>query len=172
MDASLKKHSGEKGQALFEFLIFLPFTFVMLTIFITMGNSINGAINQQKITRGYFYYDLKNNSMAPTAKRLLSWSETSHLNRISMNMIGWKLMSDASGRYPVSACYKLNPLIAANSDETCADSTEAKGAENPSSYVRIYTVYGMCSTPYQIMDTGGIRVDNEAWQSCMLKKGQ
>lgn len=161
--------SNSKGQALFEFLIFLPFTFILITVFITMGNSINGAINQQKITRGYFYYDLKNNSMAPNSKRVLRWYTSAGLSRTSVSVLGWKVKNDASGLYPVSSCYRVNPMLTGSTDETCEDTTSIKGDDTPSAFVRIYTVYGICATPYQYLDDGKVRYDVDAWGACALK---
>lgn len=170
MDAKKKTHSlNEKGQALFEFIIFLPFTFILVTVFITMGNSINGAINQQKITRSYFYYELKNNSFAPNSKRVLRWYNSAGLSRTSMAVIGWKLKNDASNLYPVSSCYRLNPFLTGETTETCEDSSSVKGNEDPSAFVRIFTVYGICATPYQFLDSGQVRQDWEAWPACALK---
>ena len=48
----------QQGQALVEFIIFLPFMLMMYTVVITLGDAINGSINQQKATRAYFYYRL------------------------------------------------------------------------------------------------------------------
>lgn len=163
-----KFNVDDRGQALFEFLIFLPFTFIMITVFITMGNSINGAINQQKIVRGYFYYDTKNNSFSPSSKRILQWNGVGR-SRVSMYALGWKYKSDSTGLYPVSSCYRLNPLLTGSIDESCEDTTNVKGADTPSAFVRIYTVYGVCATPYQVRDDGQIRQDNEAWPDCALR---
>ncbi len=161
--------SNQKGQALFEFLIFLPFTFIMITVFITMGNSINGAITQQKLLRGYFYYDNKNNSLAPNSSRIYRWKNSAGLTRVGMNVLGWKFKSDSSGLYPISSCYRLNPLLTGQIDETCEDTSSVKGPDTPSAFVRIYTVYGFCGTPYQVLEDGRIRYDSEAWAACALK---
>jgi len=169
MVAKKEKILTSKGQALFEFLIFLPFTFIMVTVFITMGNSINGAINQQKILRGYFYYDVKNNSFLPSSNRVYRLKAQKGISRPSMYALGWQLKSDATGSFPISTCYRLNPFLTGTTDETCEDTSSIKGADSPSAFVRIYTVYGLCATPYQSLDDGHVRYDNESWAACALR---
>ena len=59
MAAKLSKQERARGQALFEFIVFLPFLLFMLTIMFTVGNAINGSINQQKAVRRYFFTSTK-----------------------------------------------------------------------------------------------------------------
>ena len=60
----------EEGQALFEFVVFLPFLLFILVLMFTLGNAINGSINQQKAARRYFFYLNKGNSTLPNASNL------------------------------------------------------------------------------------------------------
>lgn len=130
-----KKILNEDGQALFEFIFFLPIMITLLVLLLKIGNSINGAINQQKISRAYFFSKIKNNSMVP----LVSEGHQ-QFDSIGMTYIGWakELKND---QFPVQPCYKLNlPATgSANSEGECkeysGDSTE---------YIRVGTVFGLC----------------------------
>ena len=155
---------NKKGQALFEFLIFLPFTFMMVTVFFTMGNSINASINQQKVVRGYYYYDLKNNTMAPTVKVMQGWNSASGLTLFSSYALGWseRAINKVS---PVAACYKANSLLMGNTSETCEEPT---GSSESTSFIRLYTVYGLCLTPFQ-MDGSVISYTDRNWGFCGIK---
>ena len=66
------KRMNKKGQAMFEFVIFLPFVIVLFKMFLNIGGAINGSINQQKTLRGYFYHTLRGSSYFPSLKTLNS----------------------------------------------------------------------------------------------------
>ena len=96
----------EKGQALIEFIIFLPFMLMMFMIVLTLGNAINGSINQQKAVRGYFYYRLQNNSQI-TRRNVPSIG-----TMMGHYMVGWA--DYIEGNAPVAPCYKLKMPFSAN----------------------------------------------------------
>ena len=139
--------AAERGQAIFEFIVFLPFLLFMFVIMTTIGNSINASINQQKVTRRYFYFLLKGNSTAPNRGILEKW-EGDGLTYAGMSYVGF--WERRLGGEPVAPCFKLNTLFSGGMSETC---------ENPSSgsksrFVRTFTTYGICGETYGI-DGGG-----------------
>lgn len=135
----MKRNSQQDGQALIELIIFLP---LMLTLYSVIGgfaSSINGSINQQKITRAYFYYRIQNNSTVPGPK-LGSWDKW---KKFGMFYIGWKdyFQGDAS---PVMPCYKVSiPFKEAEKDKCEEAYTKAQTL-----WVRVGTVYGICGATY------------------------
>ena len=60
MAVSKIKLLDNKGQAVFETMMFLPVLLFFVVYMTRTGNAINASINQQKATRGYTYYLLKN----------------------------------------------------------------------------------------------------------------
>jgi hypothetical protein len=57
-----RKKLDQRGQALIELIIFLPLIFTLYGLIGGFANAINGSINQQKITRSYFYFRAQNSS--------------------------------------------------------------------------------------------------------------
>ena len=105
----------EKGQAIFELLIFLPLLIFLFIVMVTIGNSINVSINQQKVTRRYFYYLLKGNSTAPTQEDLETWRNAG-LRHVGFSALGFRSKGDVDSFAP---CLKLPTLFAKKSEETC-----------------------------------------------------
>ncbi|MBT3235456.1 MAG: hypothetical protein HN353_05870 [Bdellovibrionales bacterium] len=139
--------TSESGQAIFEMIVFLPFFVILLSVMLTVGSSINGSINQEKATRGYFFYLAKGNSNFPGPKSL---SEMSALSSVGTFSIGWQDYSE--GKLPVSSCYKLNALISKNSGETCQ--TPEAGSDI-TRFVRLYTVFGICTSLFRRLTSSG-----------------
>lgn len=131
----------QKGQALIELIIFLP---LMITIYSVIGgfaSSINGSINQQKITRAYFYYRVQNNSTipGPTAN-----TQFDQWKQFGMFFIGWRDYFKDGSTAPVMPCYKISiPFKEAPSDK-CED----KYTDPKTLWVRVGTVYGICGQTY------------------------
>jgi len=134
-----KKHKQD-GQALIEFVLFLPFMIMMYMAILNIGNAINGSINQQKITRGYFYYRISNNSTIPRPRRQddepsVRWQS------FGMQILGWA--DGFEGNSPLSPCFKFN-LPFDDEDEECEDNY----SETRSQFIRTETVYGVCGATY------------------------
>jgi hypothetical protein len=129
---------AEKGQALIEFIIFLPFMLMMYTVVASLGDAIYGSINQQKVTRAYFYYRLQNNSQISKQQR--SGGNLTNQNWVQFGhyFIGWSdyLQGDA----PYAPCYRLNLPFAAGAGDTC-DQTYSNLTTQ---FIRVATVYGLC----------------------------
>lgn len=136
-----KLKSDQKGQALIELIVFLPLMFTLYSVISGFAGSINGSINQQKITRAYFYYRAQNNSTIPKPDEdqvYKSWG------RFGMFYIGWKDYFKNQVT-PVMPCYRVSiPLKAAPSD-----ACESTYTDDSTLYVRVGTVYGICGATFR-----------------------
>ncbi len=136
-----KLMKDQKGQALIELIIFLPLIFTLYGLVGGYANAINGSINQQKVTRGYFYFRAQNSSTMPKpsgAQNYQSWS------RFGMFFIGWTDEPIQGNAQPLAPCYQISfPVQAAGSD-ICENSYAAPTTQ----YIRVGTVYGTCGNTY------------------------
>lgn len=138
---------NQKGQAVLEFMVFLPFILMMYSLTMSLGNSINASINQQKVTRGYFYYRMAGDSTAPQPRR----GNEGFLNNmrvIGMSVRGW--MKRLVSNNPEAPCYKFNLLLGEDSDDIC----EEAYSEPSTQFIRVGTVYGICGATYARNQTG------------------
>lgn len=139
----------EDGQGLIEFFLFLPFILMMYSICLSLASSINASINQQKVTRGYFYYKMSNNSMDPGPRRdgnvpEATWTDYS----IAVNIWGENFLS---GTDKVKAtCFKFEVPLG----NTEGDSCESAYGEKTTQYIRVSTAYGICGATYH--SEGGV----------------
>lgn len=134
---------NEEGQSVIEFVIFLPFLLMMYTATMSIANAINGSLNQQKVTRAYFYYTLQNNSTFPRPYRDGGSQPYNYWTQFGMQIMGWteKLVNEE----PVMTCYKFKiPLGTAK-----GDSCEKSYRTTTTQYIRVGTVYGACGTTYK-----------------------
>ena len=143
------RRNNQKGQALIELIIFLPLMFMFYSMISGFANAINGSINQQKVTRGYFYYRIQNNSTIPKPDKDRTYS---NWKNFGMFFIGWKDFFETgdgeSGR-PVAPCYRITVPLAANSDDKC----ETKYTSTSTQYIRVQTAYGVCGATYERHDS-------------------
>lgn len=137
---------NEEGQAVFELILFMPFFIFFTTVMFTVGNAINASINQQKVTRRYFYYLAKGNSRIPDIEDLQRWNDGG-LSAVGMSGLGWRERQEggANGN-PVANCYKFNTIFANDYDEDCE---EPDVNEGKTQFIRIYTYYGICGLNYR-----------------------
>lgn len=160
----------EKGQALFELIIFLPLMIFLLTIIFTVGNSINASINQEKAARRYFYYLAKGNARLPDSADLKG-AFSSNVQVISMSSVAWREKQDSAGGAKdksFASCYKINTLFTNDSDDEC---DKPSVDEKKTQFIRIYTAYGICGEDY-VMDTA-VRTyyrNAENPQTCGIQK--
>ncbi|OUR93107.1 hypothetical protein A9Q84_21635 [Halobacteriovorax marinus] len=139
---------NENGQAIFEFVVFLPFIIFLFTVLVNLSNSINGSINQQKALRGYFYRILEHDSKAPN-RIDIDYLSSQGRNIIAPVSLGWakKRVGDAQS---FGTCYKFLSLFG-SSDEECEESLSG---ENSSNFVKVFTFYGVCGSTY-LKSSGG-----------------
>ncbi|MAW07089.1 MAG: hypothetical protein CME61_02280 [Halobacteriovoraceae bacterium] len=131
---------NKKGQAMFEFVIFLPFVIVLFKMFLNIGGAINGSINQQKTLRGYFYHTLRGSSYFPSLKTLDSSWKT--FSEAGFYAIGFSetLIDDK----PISPCYKIEPFFGPDVDK-CLE----RPKNNKSQFIKPKTMYGLCGAHYR-----------------------
>lgn len=136
------ENNKEKGQALIELIIFLPFMFIVYGIITGFANAIFGSINQQKVTRSYFYYRVQNNSTIPRRPDpSVRWT------KYGTYFIGWreKLIDDE----PLYPCYKITiPLADPDDTDGCEGTYTPKGDRPSTQFMRVGTVYGFCGATY------------------------
>ncbi|MDC1173762.1 hypothetical protein OAT67_00070 [Bacteriovoracaceae bacterium] len=139
-------YENEEGQAVFELILFMPFFIFFITIMFTVGNAINSSINQQKVTRRYYYYLSKNNSRYPSYEDLVIWNNGG-LNAVGMSGLGWREKQEGgSTGNPISNCYKFNTIFANDYDEECDEPDVNDGATQ---FIRVFTYYGICGMNYR-----------------------
>ena len=147
------KFKNQKGQALVEFMLFLPFMLMLYATISSIGNALNGSINQQKITRSYFYYRAQNNSMLPKP-----YQSNSDWKLYGMSINGWLENFSGGGTgdggEPLAPCYKFDLPLGDTADDECEESY----ASNTTQYIRVGTVYGVCGTTYSNEDGGTVRL--------------
>lgn len=161
----MKKILNEKGQALIEFLLFLPFMLMMYSLVLSIGNAINGSINQNKVTRSYFYYRLQNNSMAPTPRRQGGATFPSDWNTFGMAFVGWMEQFEGgqdTGK-PEAPCYRLRLPLGNSSTDKCAETY----SEETTQFIRVMTVFGVCGATYRNINGLAVRLPNQDMQGIM-----
>lgn len=136
----------ENGQALIEFVLFLPFMLMTYSIIMNVSNAINASLNQQKVTRAYFYYRMQNNSTIPKPRRggdqpYMNWST------FGMQIVGWA--KELEQNKPVAACFKFNIPLGKTEGDKCNQGY----SKTTTQYIRVGTVYGVCGATY--MNSGG-----------------
>ena len=136
----MEKKQSESGQALIELIIFLPLIVSLYAVIAGFASSINGSINQQKVTRAYFYYRVQNNSTipGPSTSEFLAWK------KFGLFYIGWKERFSGGGETPEMPCYKVNIPFKSTPTDTCE---QPYSVEN-TIWVRVGTVYGICGATY------------------------
>lgn len=140
---------NEKGQAIFEFVIFLPFLIFIYTAFVNISSSINGSINQQKATRGYLYRILLQDSKAPNRNNL-EYLSSQGRNVIGMSSVGWRVKSKGDTQ-SYGACYKFLSLFGSGEGEECDD---LRVGELQSNFIKVFTFYGVCANTYMRSKNG------------------
>lgn len=147
MHAPLK---NQKGQALFELIIFIPFLVFLYTIYATAGNSISASINQQKSVRGYYYSLMRGNSYINTLSDLEEYSRN-NVGMVGFSAVGWREKGEKAGRNAFGPCFKFSSLLKGSSSREDCDSpdreTDNRG-NGISHFIRVFTFYGVCGPVY------------------------
>ena len=110
---------------------------------VNISNAINASINQQRITRGYYYNIVQNDSKLPTLNILQSVINEG-VERVGMFALGWR--QKAESELQLAPCYKLLPLSNDIEEEEC--SPGRKDGQPTTQFVRVKTTFGVCSTSY------------------------
>lgn len=134
---------NEEGQAFFEFFIFLPLLTVVYLLCASVGDAINTSINQQKVTRSYFYYRMQNNSTIPKPRRVTE--EPAYAwNTFGQQINIWA--ETAIDDVPVATCHRFRPGLSNNSDD---ENCEEGYTDFETQFIRVGTVYGVCGATYR-----------------------
>ena len=146
----VRKILNNKGQAVFETMMFLPVLLFFVVYMIKSGNAINASINQQKSTRGYTYYLLKGNSKA---FRITDLAIFTNMQEVGAYMVGFR-QAEEDGASSVAPCFMVPKLPwIPSSSETCSEIGSVTPSE--SSYIRVFTLYGVCGEAYSRGQGGG-----------------
>lgn len=148
---------NEEGQSIVEFIAFVPFLIIFYSLFTNISGAINGAINQQKITRGYYYRLDKGNSFFPS-KQHLARDKIRNFEKAEYFAVGW--MQELQSNNPLATCYKIQQFFGSNAIDTCEEADELDA--NRTQFVRPYTVYGVCGASYNKLDGDLFR---HTWES-------
>jgi hypothetical protein len=166
MGVDMKKYLKSKvksksGQALIEFILFVPFMMTLYSSILTLASSINGSINQQKHLRGYFYARVKHNSTVPVPFNI---EFLNGIVNVGMVQLGWR--EKEQNNSAVAPCYRIKSFLGNALNEECEEQSG-----DSTLLIRVKTVYGICGTNYVINDAGGGEIsfsNNSAnAQACM-----
>ncbi len=131
--------NNENGQAIFEFIIFLPFFILFFGIMVSVIGSINSSINHQTILRGYFFYSIRNNSTLPFNQDMNNYLSKG-ISSVGAYSYGWS--KETQGENQLGACFKTPSLRPReNKCESGIDDTV-------SGLIKIFSAYGVCSKSY------------------------
>ncbi len=134
---------NQKGQAVFEMILFLPFLMFLYTIYYTTGNSINGSINQQKAVRGYFYTLVKGNSY------VIPFVELKHFRSLGISKVGFFSLGwddHLTNDKPFAPCFRFSSILKNKTTEEC--NSGEREAPDSSRFIRVFTYYGVCGPYY------------------------
>lgn len=138
--------SNEEGQAIFEFIVFVPFYVYLLTVLMSFGNSLNASINQNKVLRGYYYRVASNYSRLPIRQDLDALAASGR-EVIGMGVVGYNDRREAGSDASYAACVKVQRYIGSDAgNETCDEPVEG---EKQTRFIRIFTAYGVCGESWQ-----------------------
>ncbi len=146
-----KKLLDEKGQALFEAMIFIPIFLYLVVMLINIGNSINVAINQNQATRAYTYFVMKGNSDGLGRSDLAALSGT--FTEVGSFIIGWS-QDYVNNTNPIASSFHIPTLPWAEAeDENCKDKSNAQDTN----CIKVFTLYGVCGESFVNSGSGLFR---------------
>jgi hypothetical protein len=140
---------AQSGQALIELIIFLPLIFALYGMISGFAGAINGSINQQKITRAYYYFRIQNNSMVPFSSVPSSGGSGPKWQKFGMSFVGWAEQYFNEDN-PVMPCYEVSIPLSAKPTDKC----EEKYTEDQTQFIRVGTAYGICGATYTARGDG------------------
>lgn len=138
-----KKILNYEGQAIFEFIVFLPIILILYGIIIGIGASINGSINQQKATRGFAMARFKGDPYIPIRRQIVEGNSKESI--VLLGMTAHVYAERVQGETPVAACFRM-PIFGLNDEEECNASPDEVGDTSP--LIRVKTAFGICGTTY------------------------
>jgi hypothetical protein len=150
---------NDRGQAIIEFAIFLPLMLILYSTVMSIGNAINGSINQQKATRSYFYFRVQNNSTVPKPIRGGAPGPYIGWNTFSMYMFGWRdKVTSGATPVPMTACYRLRLPLQEDESDVC----EEPYTDTTTQFIRVATAYGICGATYIVANSSIVPLIQES----------
>lgn len=149
MIMEVKKFKNQKGQSLFEFLIFLPLLVMLIGVFYSFGGAMSMSINQQKAVRGYYFHLLKGNSFGISYPDLVEL-EKKGTRKVGFFSLGWRFKAEGEAK-SYGSCFKINNMLSGNDGEECLDGD--RPTEGSSRYIRAFTAFGLCGNNF--VEQGG-----------------
>jgi hypothetical protein len=144
MAANNQKEINQKGQALFELIIFLPLLLYMIKILFDYGDSINHSINQLKVVRGYYHYVNANDSNLPNLMFAQDFAQRGVLGHIGSDAYAWSSTKTTNGVNPTGSCVKIFSFLGSGiSGDECLDPQVEDG--NKTQFIRSFSAYGVCT---------------------------
>lgn len=138
---------SQKGQSVFELIIFMPLFLYMTKVLFDYGDAINHSINQNKVVRGYYYYTISNDSNAPN----WSFSEDYYLRgniigpnaAIGLDSYAWSLDSTAGDLRPKGSCVPVPGFLG---NDLASDECRAPNiVDGKTRFIRSYSAFGVCT---------------------------
>ena len=164
--------ANQRGQAIFEFIIFLPVMLILYGIIIQLAAAINGSINQQKATRGYTYGAIKGNPTIPPRELIEINNQGEDI--ASQGMLVYLYAQEVtagSEPSPYTTCYKVSSFGQGEAEQ-CEEILDKTDQSSP--LIRVKTGYGLCGATYTMDDQQRIRLSSPSlWstqQGCLVNK--
>lgn len=155
---------NENGQAIFELLVFMPILISFYLVIANVGDAINASINQNKVTRRYYYNLIKGNSYIPRSERLTAYKNGGSVQTAGMSAIGFaESLSGAGSGSPIAPCFRFNSMLTGDSSQECDEAVE----ERSTALIKVFTAYGICGETFELVNTptGG------QWQPAFSRGG-
>lgn len=146
-----------QGQAIFEFIIFIPIMLIFYGVMVSISSAINGSINQQKATRGFVFGVIKGNPTIPPRVLIKEnfKQEGIRLQGMFAYLFGDRI-SEGDTPQPYATCYRV-PTYGKGDPEECDEALELSDKSSP--LIRVKTAYGLCGTTYRIDQNDQIKTD-------------
>ena len=154
---------NDQGQAIFEFIIFLPIMLIFYGVIISVSSAINGSINQQKATRGFTYGIIKGNPTIPP--RILIQKNLAEKGIQRQGMLVYLFadrLSEGDSPRPYATCYQV-PSFGQGRPEKCDDELELSDKSSP--IIRVKTAYGLCGATYRSNPDKNNRIETDYFLS-------
>ena len=109
---------------------------------------MSGTINQQKAVRGYYYHLVKGNSYLVPQDDLNTYKDAG-VKHIGFFAVGWTETNAETNM--TGNCFSFTSMLKNGSTEDCESATCEPPGEG-SSFVRTFTMYGVCGPVYDVLE--------------------
>lgn len=141
-------HQLQRGQALFELIVFLPVFLYMIKIVFDYGDALNNSINQIKVVRSYYHFTNANDSNLPNLKFSQDFVGKGIQSYIGSDAYSWSNEKTSSGVAAMGSCVKVFSFLGSG---ITGDSCEAPQVEEAKTqFIRMYSAYGVCTGTWAV----------------------